>query len=60
LQIGFCLHERILRAHPLGILIMPSRAVESKQGMQKDFAVAPGYRSIMPSSGAAPMLSVSF
>ena len=60
LQIGFCLHERILRAHPLGILIMPSLAVESKQDMQKDFAVAPGYRSIMPSSGAAPMLSVRF
>jgi hypothetical protein len=35
LQIGFCLPGRILRAHPLGILIMPSPAVESKQNMQK-------------------------
>jgi hypothetical protein len=34
--------------------------VESKQDMQKDFAVASGYRSIMPSSAAAPMLSVRF
>ena len=51
LQIGLCLHERILRAHPLGILIMPLLAVESKQDMQRDFAVTPGYRSIMPSSG---------
>jgi len=30
---------------------MPSPAVESKQDMQKDFAVAPGYRSIMPLFG---------
>jgi len=39
---------------------MPSPAVESKQGMQKDFAVAPGYGSIMPPSAAAPMLLVRF
>ena len=30
LQIGLCLHERILRVHPLEILIMPLPMVESK------------------------------